>query len=83
MNPQQHMRDIVHRIWSKLQALPQAGALEIGAFAVLLLFVAAFLFLVVISCTSCCSAKAQKPPKSPQRPDPRSAASLTPGAQPA
>lgn len=39
MDPQQEMLDILNRVWVKLQALPQAGALEVGAFAVLLIFV--------------------------------------------
>uniref|UniRef100_A0A3B4BDU4 Small integral membrane protein 5 n=1 Tax=Periophthalmus magnuspinnatus TaxID=409849 RepID=A0A3B4BDU4_9GOBI len=57
----QEMLDIFQRIWAKLQGLPRAGALEIGAFTVLLLFLATFILMVVISCTSCCSAKAKRP----------------------
>ncbi|CAL9708845.1 unnamed protein product [Knipowitschia caucasica] len=57
MDHQQETLDIIHGIWEKLNALPEAEALEIGAFVVLLLFVFVFIFLVAMSCTTCCSSK--------------------------
>lgn len=60
MDPHQEMVDIINNVWAKLQALPQASALEIGAFAVLLLFVATFFVMFGIACTSCCVGKAKK-----------------------
>lgn len=54
MEAKDEMRDIVQRLWTKLQELPQASALEAGAFAVLLLFVATFLLMIVLCCVHCC-----------------------------
>uniref|UniRef100_A0A672I226 Small integral membrane protein 5 n=1 Tax=Salarias fasciatus TaxID=181472 RepID=A0A672I226_SALFA len=52
--PRDEMLDIIERLWTKLQELPQASALEVGAFVVLLLFVATFLLMIVLCCVHCC-----------------------------
>ena len=36
--------DILQKVWIKLQGLPEASPLELGAFFVLILFVGEFLF---------------------------------------
>lgn len=38
MNVKEEIMDIIQKVWTKLQALPQAKPLEIGTFAVLILF---------------------------------------------
>lgn len=38
MDVKQELTDLVQKVWTKLQALPQATPLEIGAFAVVILF---------------------------------------------
>ncbi|KAG5280355.1 hypothetical protein AALO_G00088180 [Alosa alosa] len=54
MEVKEEVLDILHRVWAKLQGLPEANSLEIGAFFILLLFVATFLMLIVLSCIHCC-----------------------------
>lgn len=38
MDVKQEIMDIIQKVWTKLQALPQAKPLEIGTFAVVILF---------------------------------------------
>uniref|UniRef100_A0A665VEN7 Small integral membrane protein 5 n=1 Tax=Echeneis naucrates TaxID=173247 RepID=A0A665VEN7_ECHNA len=45
---------VLDKLWAKLQGLPQASPLELGAFFVLILFFATFIFLIVLSCVHCC-----------------------------
>ncbi|TMS22542.1 Small integral membrane protein 5 [Larimichthys crocea] len=54
MEVREEVLDILQKVWTKLQGLPQASPLELGAFFVLILFVATFLFLIVLSCVHCC-----------------------------
>ncbi|XP_045923924.1 small integral membrane protein 5 [Micropterus dolomieu] len=54
MELKQEVMDILEKVWTKLQGLPQASPLELGAFFVLLLFVATVLFMVMLSCIHCC-----------------------------
>ncbi|XP_059180004.1 small integral membrane protein 5 [Centropristis striata] len=54
MEVQEEVMDILQKVWTKLQGLPQASPLEQGAFAVLTLFFATFFFLIVLSCVHCC-----------------------------
>lgn len=42
MEVREEVLDILHRVWAKLQGLPEANSLEIGAFFILLLFVGEF-----------------------------------------
>ncbi|CAG5911744.1 unnamed protein product [Menidia menidia] len=46
---------ILQKVWIKLQGLPNASSVELGAFCVLVLFAATFLFMVVLTCVQCCS----------------------------
>uniref|UniRef100_A0A3P8WX86 Uncharacterized protein n=1 Tax=Cynoglossus semilaevis TaxID=244447 RepID=A0A3P8WX86_CYNSE len=41
-------------LMSKLQGLPQASPLELGAFVILILFVSMFLFMILLCCIHCC-----------------------------
>ncbi|CAJ1081119.1 hypothetical protein GBF38_011511%2C partial [Xyrichtys novacula] len=52
MEVKEEILEILQKVWTKLQELPQASPLELGAFFVLILFVATVLFLVVLSCES-------------------------------
>ncbi|KAL2101837.1 hypothetical protein ACEWY4_003598 [Coilia grayii] len=54
MEVKEEVLDILQRVWAKLQGLPEANSLEIGAFFILILFVATFLMLIVLSCIHCC-----------------------------
>ncbi|KAK9530785.1 hypothetical protein VZT92_012267 [Zoarces viviparus] len=58
----EELLDILQKVWIKLQGLPQASYLELGAFLVIVLFVATFLFLIVLSCAQCfCCGKLKQP----------------------
>uniref|UniRef100_A0A3Q2ULC6 Uncharacterized protein n=1 Tax=Fundulus heteroclitus TaxID=8078 RepID=A0A3Q2ULC6_FUNHE len=39
MEAKEEFLDIIQRVGTKLQGLPQAGPLELGAFAIILLFI--------------------------------------------
>ncbi|XP_044193677.1 small integral membrane protein 5 [Thunnus albacares] len=54
MDMREEVLDILEKVWIKLQDLPQASPLELGAFFVLILFVATFLFMIALSCVHCC-----------------------------
>lgn len=43
MEVKEEVLDILQKVWTKLQGLPQASPLELGAFFVLILFVGEFL----------------------------------------
>ncbi|XP_039892680.1 small integral membrane protein 5, partial [Simochromis diagramma] len=64
----QQLQDIFRRVWTKLQALPEATPVEVGAFAVLLLFIATVLFMILLSCIHCCCFT--KPKHQPSRVQP-------------
>uniref|UniRef100_A0A1A8S2B5 Uncharacterized protein LOC100302390 n=1 Tax=Nothobranchius rachovii TaxID=451742 RepID=A0A1A8S2B5_9TELE len=57
MDLREELLNKLHEVWIKLQGLPQASPLEQGAFAVVILFVGAFLFMIVIGCMHCCCGK--------------------------
>uniref|UniRef100_A0A3Q2XBV6 Small integral membrane protein 5 n=1 Tax=Hippocampus comes TaxID=109280 RepID=A0A3Q2XBV6_HIPCM len=42
------------KVMQKLQGLPQANPLEIGAFCVIVLFVTTFFTMMIVSCLHCC-----------------------------
>lgn len=43
MNVKQEIMDIIQKVWTKLQALPQAKPLEIGTFTVVILFMGQYM----------------------------------------
>lgn len=45
MDVKQELRDLIQKVWTKLQALPQATPLEIGTFAVVILFMGQYKLL--------------------------------------
>ncbi|CAL8304434.1 unnamed protein product [Lota lota] len=54
MEVREEMLEILDKVWTKLKGLPEAHSLELGAFFILILFVATFLLLIVLSCVHCC-----------------------------
>lgn len=46
MDVKEEVLDILQKVWTKLQGLPQATPLEVGAFSVLVLFVGKYLFVI-------------------------------------
>ncbi|MED6257770.1 hypothetical protein ATANTOWER_031095 [Ataeniobius toweri] len=54
MEVKEELLNIFHQIWTKLQGLPHAGPLELGAFSILLLFVGTVLFMILLTCIHCC-----------------------------
>lgn len=42
MHTEDELMGILQRVWTKLQDLPQASSLEVGAFSVLILFAGEF-----------------------------------------
>ncbi|KAF6736769.1 Small integral membrane protein 5 [Oryzias melastigma] len=54
MEAKQEFQNLIEKLWMKLQGLGQASPLEVGAFAVLVLFVATFLFMILLCCIHCC-----------------------------
>lgn len=54
MEVKDELMDIVEKVWHKLQSLPDANPLELGAFSVIILFFAMILLLILLSCIHCC-----------------------------
>ncbi|CAB1449047.1 unnamed protein product [Pleuronectes platessa] len=54
MGVKEEVLDILQKLADKLQGLPQASGLELGAFFVLILFVVMVFFMVGLSCCHCC-----------------------------
>ncbi|KAG7271199.1 hypothetical protein CRUP_003376 [Coryphaenoides rupestris] len=54
MELREDMMEILEKVWTKLQGLPEANALELGAFFILILFISTFLFMIVLCCVHCC-----------------------------
>uniref|UniRef100_A0AAY4CUG8 Small integral membrane protein 5 n=1 Tax=Denticeps clupeoides TaxID=299321 RepID=A0AAY4CUG8_9TELE len=51
----QELMDILEKVWTKLQGLPEANSLELGAFFILILFIFTFVLMIVLSCFhGCC-----------------------------
>uniref|UniRef100_A0A8C8DCP5 Small integral membrane protein 5 n=1 Tax=Oryzias sinensis TaxID=183150 RepID=A0A8C8DCP5_9TELE len=50
----QEFQNLLEKVWMKLQGLGQASPLELGAFVILVLFVATFLFMILLCCIHCC-----------------------------
>lgn len=64
MDAREQTLNILDRIWVKLQGLPNANSLELGAFLVLLTFILVVLLITVVTCASfccgCCSCCCRK-----------------------
>ncbi|KAJ8399730.1 hypothetical protein AAFF_G00408350 [Aldrovandia affinis] len=54
MGAREEVLDLLHKVWTKLQGLPQASPLELGAFLILLLFIATFMLMILLACIHCC-----------------------------
>ncbi|AWP17263.1 putative small integral membrane protein 5 [Scophthalmus maximus] len=53
MDVKEEMMEILEKLSTKLRGLLQASALDLGAFFVIILFVAMLLFMIVLSCIHC------------------------------
>ncbi|KAJ8283863.1 hypothetical protein COCON_G00027130 [Conger conger] len=60
MDAKEEVLDLLHKVWTKLQGLPDANPMDLGAFLVLMLFIVTFLLLIVMSCIHCCCCGKQK-----------------------
>lgn len=54
MDAREETLNILNRIWLKLQGLPDATPVELGAFFVLLIFMLVVLLMIVLTCVTCC-----------------------------
>nr|XP_061837555.1 small integral membrane protein 5 [Nerophis lumbriciformis] len=54
MDPKDQAVSLLNKIWAKLQGLPNSSPIELGAFLILLTFIAVFLIMMVVTCASCC-----------------------------
>ncbi|XP_041077937.1 small integral membrane protein 5 [Polyodon spathula] len=61
MSWKEEMQKIAEQVLTKLQGLPEADPLEIGAFAILLIFIAMVLIMFILTCIHCCCCSAPKP----------------------
>uniref|UniRef100_A0A665V6N4 Uncharacterized protein n=1 Tax=Echeneis naucrates TaxID=173247 RepID=A0A665V6N4_ECHNA len=60
MDAKQETLNLLNRIWIKLQGLPSANPIEVGAFSVLLTFILLVLFMTVLTCLTCCCCRKNK-----------------------
>lgn len=64
MDAREQTLNLLGRIWVKLQGLPNANPIELGAFFVLLTFILVVLLITVVTCASfccgCCSCCCRK-----------------------
>ncbi|KAG7243714.1 hypothetical protein INR49_011271 [Caranx melampygus] len=54
MDPKEETLNLLNRIWVKLQSLPKANPIEVGAFSILLTFILVVLLMMVLTCLTCC-----------------------------
>ncbi|KAK1163863.1 small integral membrane protein 5-like [Acipenser oxyrinchus oxyrinchus] len=54
MSWKEEMQKIADQVLTKLQGLPEADPLEIGAFTILLIFIATVLIMFILACIHCC-----------------------------
>ncbi|CAN9505742.1 unnamed protein product [Ophioblennius macclurei] len=54
MDAKEETLNMLNKIWVKLQGLPNAHPIELGAFFILLTFILVVLLMSVVTCASCC-----------------------------
>lgn len=54
MDAREEALGVLSKIWQKLQALPHADPVELGAFFIILTFILVVLLMAVVPCVSCC-----------------------------
>ncbi|KAK5856504.1 hypothetical protein PBY51_008093 [Eleginops maclovinus] len=54
MDAREETLSILNKIWVKLQDLPNANPVELGAFFVILSFILVFILMAVLTCVTCC-----------------------------
>ncbi|KAG7507491.1 hypothetical protein JOB18_035797 [Solea senegalensis] len=54
MDVKEEMMEILEKMLSKLLDLPRANVLDQRAFVVVVLFVAMFIFMIILPCVYCC-----------------------------
>ncbi|KAG5854221.1 hypothetical protein ANANG_G00035500 [Anguilla anguilla] len=60
MDAREEVLGMLNKAWAKLQGLPNANPLDLGAFLVIIIFIVTFLLLVVMTCIHCCCCGKQK-----------------------
>uniref|UniRef100_A0A672Y9F6 Uncharacterized protein n=1 Tax=Sphaeramia orbicularis TaxID=375764 RepID=A0A672Y9F6_9TELE len=54
MDAREETLNLLNRIWIKLQHLPNANPIELGAFFILLTFILVVLLMMILTCVTCC-----------------------------
>ncbi|KAF1379312.1 hypothetical protein PFLUV_G00174780 [Perca fluviatilis] len=54
MDVREETLNTLNRIWVKLQGLPNADPIELGAFFVILTFILVVLLMTALACMTCC-----------------------------
>ncbi|KAK5914279.1 hypothetical protein CgunFtcFv8_008733 [Champsocephalus gunnari] len=54
MDAREETLSILNNIWVKLQGLPNATPIELGAFFVILTFILVFILMAALTCATCC-----------------------------
>lgn len=54
MDPGEETLNLLNKIWLKLQQLPNANPIELGAFFVMLIFILLVSGLMIFTCVTCC-----------------------------
>lgn len=60
MDPGEESLTLLNKIWLKLQHLPNANPIELGAFFILLTFILLVSGLMVFTCVSCCCCRKER-----------------------
>lgn len=54
MDAKEETLNLLSRVWDKLQGLPNANPIELGAFFIILTFILMVLLMIVLTCVNCC-----------------------------
>ncbi|XP_036946213.1 small integral membrane protein 5 [Acanthopagrus latus] len=57
MDPKEEALELLNRVWYKLQNLPNATPIDLGAFFVILTFILVVVLMSVLTCVTCCCHK--------------------------
>lgn len=60
MDAKDETLNLLNKIWVKLQGLPNANPIELGAFFILLTFILVVVLMTVLTCVACCCCRKTK-----------------------